>query len=82
MLNAARGACISEPALIAALDSGRVAGAWIDTFEQEPYSGPLAAYDNVLLTPHVGSNTIECRVEMEQDAVDHLLTGLAKLGLR
>jgi len=82
VLNAARGACISEPALIAALDSGRVAGAWIDTFEQEPYSGPLAAYDNVLLTPHVGSNTIECRVEMEQDAVDHLLTGLAKLGLR
>ena len=82
VLNAARGACVSEPALIAALDSGRVAGAWIDTFEQEPYAGPLAAYDNVLLTPHVGSNTIECRVEMEQDAVDHLLTGLAKLGLR
>ena len=82
VLNAARGACVSEPALIAALDSGRVAGAWIDTFEQEPYAGPLAAYDNVLLTPHVGSNTVECRVEMEQDAVDHLLTGLAKLGLR
>jgi D-3-phosphoglycerate dehydrogenase len=82
VLSAARGACVSEPALIAALDSGRVAGAWIDTFEQEPYAGPLAAYDNVLLTPHVGSNTIECRVEMEQDAVDHLLTGLAKLGLR
>ena len=82
VLNAARGACVSEPALIAALDSGRVAGAWIDTFEREPYAGSLAAYDNVLLTPHVGSNTIECRVEMEQDAVDHLLTGLAKLGLR
>jgi D-3-phosphoglycerate dehydrogenase len=82
ILNAARGGCVSEPALIAALDAGRVAGAWIDTFETEPYAGPLTAYDNVLLTPHVGSNTVECRVEMERDAVDHLLMGLAKAGLR
>ncbi|MCH7482399.1 MAG: hydroxyacid dehydrogenase [Chloroflexi bacterium] len=78
VLNAARGALIDEGALAAALDSGKVAGAWLDTFVEEPYSGPLRAYASVLLTPHAGSNTRECRARMEAEAVDNLLQALGK----
>jgi D-3-phosphoglycerate dehydrogenase len=76
LLNAARGGLVSEAALLKALDSGRVAGAWFDTFREEPYSGPLCKYPNVILTPHVGSYTQEGRQQMENEAVDNLLDAL------
>jgi D-3-phosphoglycerate dehydrogenase len=78
LLNVARGGLVAEAALIAALDSGTVAGAWFDTFGAEPYSGPLCGRDNVVLTPHVGSYTLECRQGMENEAVDNLLGVLGK----
>ncbi len=77
LLNAARGGLIDEAALCRALDTGRLAGAWIDTFVQEPYQGPLARYPQVMLTPHVGSYTREGRLQMEIDAVHNLLQGLS-----
>jgi D-3-phosphoglycerate dehydrogenase len=73
LLNAARGNIVSEKALIKALDEGIVAGAWLDTFEIEPYEGPLCNYENVILTPHIGSYTAECRQNMEYEAVSNLL---------
>jgi D-3-phosphoglycerate dehydrogenase len=73
LLNVARGGVISERALVKAIESGTVAGAWLDTFEEEPYKGPLCRYRNVILTPHVGSYTAECRLRMENEAVDNLL---------
>ncbi len=76
LLNAARGGIVSEKALIGALDAGIVAGAWLDTFEAEPYAGPLCGFENVIMTPHVGSYTSECRRGMENDAVSNLLKGL------
>jgi len=76
LLNAARGGLISESSLIKALDEGRVAGAWMDTFENEPYTGPLTKYQQVILTPHVGSYTLECRKQMETEAVDNLIDAL------
>jgi len=76
LLNVARGGVISEKALIEALENGTVAGAWLDTFEEEPYSGQLCNYQNVILTPHVGSYTAECRLRMENEAVDNLLNYL------
>lgn len=76
ILNVARGGLISEYALIKALESGKVAGAWLDTFKEEPYSGPLCRFPNVVLTPHVGSYTLECRKQMEMDAVSNLLNSL------
>ena len=76
LLNAARGGVISETALIKALEDGIVAGAWLDTFEHEPYNGPLCSYRNVILTPHVGSYTAECRSKMEGEAVENLLKAL------
>ncbi len=76
VLNAARGELLDEEALREALDSGRVAGAWLDTFGREPYDGPLTGYDQVILTPHVGSYTAEGRLQMELDAVENLIRGL------
>jgi D-3-phosphoglycerate dehydrogenase len=77
VLNAARGGLIDEEALCGALDSGHVAGAWIDAFSDEPYTGCLSKYPQVLLTPHVGSFTVECRRRMEMQAVENLLAALA-----
>jgi D-3-phosphoglycerate dehydrogenase len=76
LLNVARGGVISEKALIKAIENGIVAGAWLDTFEEEPYKGPLCRYRNVILTPHVGSYTAECRSRMEGEAVENLLKAL------
>jgi len=76
LLNAARGGLVDENALTTALDERRIAGAWIDTFEEEPYTGPLARYPQVILTPHVGSYTVECRRQMENEAVENLICAL------
>jgi len=73
VLNVARGGLIDENELVNGLSSGKVAGAWIDTFAKEPYSGPLCGFSNVILTPHVGSYTAECRLAMETEAVENLL---------
>ncbi len=81
VLNASRGGCVDEDALLAALTSGKVAGAWVDTFEAEPYDGPLCDHPRVLLTPHIGSNTAEARVQMEAEAVENLIGGLTKAGV-
>lgn len=73
LLNAARGGLVDESALKKALDASIVSGAWLDTFEEEPYSGDLLKYPQVILTPHVGSYTRECRVNMEMQAVENLI---------
>lgn len=79
LLNVARGGVIFELSLIKAIENGTVAGAWLDTFEEEPYKGPLCGYQNVVLTPHVGSYTAECRLQMENEAVDNLLNYLKRI---
>jgi D-3-phosphoglycerate dehydrogenase len=73
ILNAARGGLIDENSLIQALDSGKIAGAWLDTFRDEPYTGPLIKFPQVVVTPHIGSYTLECRKNMEMEAVDNLV---------
>jgi len=61
VVNAARGDLIDEPALIDALKSGKVAGAAIDVFATEPYSGPLLELDSVVVTPHLAASTTEAQ---------------------
>lgn len=75
LLNAARGDLIDEDALVKSLEEGKIQGAWIDTFSQEPYSGTLTKYEQVILTPHIGSYSIECRRSMEMESVQNLING-------
>lgn len=82
VLNSGRGALLDEEALCETLDSGHLAGAWIDAFQDEPYTGPLTRYPQVLLTPHIGSFTAECRRRMEMEAVENLLDALERAGDR
>jgi len=76
ILNVARGGLMDEDALEHALISGKVAGAWLDTFQEEPYKGKLSNFEQVILTPHLGSYTIEGRKNMEIDSVNNLINGL------
>src|SRR5262249_10254929 len=64
LINTARGGIVAEAALAEALESGPIAGAAIDVFEQEPYAGPLTRCDNAVLTCHMGSMTQDCRLQM------------------
>ncbi len=77
VVNTARGGLVGEKALHKALALGRVSFACLDVFEEEPYRGPLTEFENVILTPHIGSYAREARIEMERMAVDNLLKGLA-----
>jgi len=61
IINAARGELVDEAALIAALESGKVAGAAIDVFAKEPYDGALLQAPNVVVTPHLAASTEEAQ---------------------
>lgn len=76
LLNTARGGLVDEDALYTALDSGGIAGAALDCYEEEPYSGKLCTLENILLTPHIGSSAAEGRLRMEQEALENLLGAL------
>ena len=73
LINTARGGIVDETALRDALEKGFIAGAAIDVFEKEPYSGPLSLMENCILTPHLGSCTLECRARMESESLNEAL---------
>lgn len=76
IINTARGALIDETSLESALNTGTVSAAGLDVVSSEPYSGPLLNYPQVVITPHVASNTVESRQEMELEAVNNLINAL------
>ena len=79
LINASRGEMIDEKALYKALKENNILGAGLDVFNNEPYSGPLAELENVILTPHIGSYAKELRIQMEIEAVENLIRGLNEL---
>jgi glyoxylate reductase len=78
VVNIARGGLIDDPALIAALQSGKLAAAGLDVFDGEPAINPgYLTLPNVFLQPHQGSSTIETRVRMAELLVDGIARALA-----
>jgi glyoxylate reductase len=79
LINTARGAVVDQKALIAALQDGKLAGAGLDVFEDEPQvPDELIALKNVVLVPHIGSATNETRVAMAQLAVEGLIAAFTE----
>ena len=73
IVNTARGACIDERALVEALKSGKVAGAGLDVYENEPLiDEELYGMENVVLLPHIGSAATKTRINMTALAVENI----------
>jgi phosphoglycerate dehydrogenase-like enzyme len=77
LINTARGSVVDEAALFEWLATGQIAGAALDVFAREPYtpsegSGDLRSLPNVILTPHVGSNTVESNRRMAERALQNI----------
>lgn len=74
IINCARGGLIDEPALVAAIDAGKVAGAAVDVFEPEPPAADnvLVPHPKIVVTPHLGASTEEAQVSVAVEAA-HLL---------
>jgi glyoxylate reductase len=81
LVNAARGPIVDEAALAEALAAGRIAAAGLDVYEREPEVEPrLLGLDNVVLTPHLGSATVETRTAMAELAARNAISVLAGQG--
>ena len=75
VINTARGGIIDEAALAGLLASGAIAGAGLDVFEMEPRINPkLLKLPNAVLLPHMGSATVEARVDMGEKVIINIKT--------
>ncbi|SFF65325.1 D-3-phosphoglycerate dehydrogenase [Halobacillus alkaliphilus] len=83
ILNCARGGIVDEDALYQALQSGKIAGAALDVFEEEPATEhPLLSLTEVIATPHLGASTIEAQenvaTDVSYDVLEHLRGGTVR----
>ena len=77
IVNTARGELIDEGALVRAIDEGRVAGAAIDVFREEPPGeSPLLTHDRIIVTPHLGASTEEAQERVAVDVAEQVLAVL------
>ena len=83
LICAARGGVIDEDALLNALSSGRVSGAALDVFENEPPgASPLVTHPKVVATPHIGAQTVEAQTRAAMDVAEEVLNALEGKPLR
>lgn len=82
LINTSRGGMVNEHDLAQALKQGRLAGAALDVFAQEPYAGELVAVENCVLTCHMGSMTRDCRAQMELEATEEAIRFFKQQPLR
>jgi glyoxylate reductase len=78
LINTARGPVVNEAALVEAIKDGQIRGAGLDVFEEEPSVHPqlMKLKENVVLTPHIGSASIETRLRMAKMAARNMVEGL------
>ena len=83
IINCARGGTIDEDALAEAIAQGKIAGAALDVFEEEPLKkSKLREFDNVILTPHLGASTAEAQVNVAVDVAEQIRDVLLGLPAR
>jgi D-3-phosphoglycerate dehydrogenase len=82
LINTSRGGIVNEQDLAHVLRSGHLAGAAIDVFEHEPYTGELSSIERCLLTSHMGSMSIDCRARMEIEATEEAVRFVSGKELR
>ncbi|QIK59412.1 NAD(P)-binding domain-containing protein [Dysgonomonas sp. HDW5A] len=74
LINTSRGSTVDEAALIEALKNNRIFGAGLDVYETEPRINPeFFKLDNVVLTPHAGTQTIEGRYDMQREVAENII---------
>jgi len=77
LINTSRGGIVNEEDLFNVMSNGHLCGAAMDVFEQEPYEGPLRGIERCLLTSHMGSMTVDCRLKMEREATEEAMRFIA-----
>ena len=74
LINTSRGPVVDEAALVSALQNKEIKGAALDVYENEPdLTEGLAELENVILTPHIASATVEARNEMAKIAAENII---------
>ena len=73
IINTSRGGIVNENDLFNVMKSEHLSGAAIDVFEKEPYDGPLKNIEKCLLTAHMGSMSVDCRIRMEKESTEETI---------
>ncbi len=73
LINTSRGPVVDEAALVAALETGKIAGAGLDVYENEPLIHPGLKRSNVVLAPHIASASLETRTKMACIAAENVV---------